>query len=128
LNRVPAEIEIIVGDVSDVEAHIYARFRSDERTAEAERVELRGSLRGPFCDTSHTLPAEFAFRGSEAADVVQAEAVVPDPCLWSPELPHLYQVDVQALEGEHMIAEYHGTVGLRRLSPRRSVDFAPGTG
>jgi hypothetical protein len=43
-------------------------------------------------------------------------------------MPHLYQADVEARQGEKLIAEYHGTIGLRRLAPRRPVDFAPGTG
>jgi hypothetical protein len=48
--------------------------------------------------------------------------------MWTPEMPHLYQADVEALRGTEIIAEYHGPVGLRRLAPRRPVDFAPGTG
>jgi beta-galactosidase/beta-glucuronidase len=34
--------------------------------------------------------------------------------VWSPELPHLYQVDVEACHGGRVIAEYHGKIGLRR--------------
>ena len=59
---------------------------------------------------------------------VQVETVVSDPCMWTPEMPHLYQADVEARQGEQLVAEYHGTIGLRRLAPRRPVDFAPGTG
>jgi beta-galactosidase/beta-glucuronidase len=43
-----------------------------------------------------------------------AKAIVADPCVWSPELPHLYQVDVVAQRSERVIAEYHGKIGLRR--------------
>jgi beta-galactosidase/beta-glucuronidase len=53
---------------------------------------------------------------------------VADPCMWSEEMPHLYHVEVEALKSGQVIAEHHGTVGLRRLSPRLPVDFAPGTG
>jgi glycosyl hydrolase family 2 len=118
-----SEIEIVVGDVSDVEARVYARYRGS-----AEGITLRGTLRGPYCEGNRTLPAEFAFRGPFKSGVAHAEAVVPDPCLWSAEMPHLYQTDVEALQGDQVIAEYHGAIGLRRLSPRRPVDFAPGTG
>jgi beta-galactosidase/beta-glucuronidase len=48
--------------------------------------------------------------------------------MWTAEMPHLYQADIEARVGDHVIAEYHGTIGLRRLAPRRPVDFAPGTG
>jgi hypothetical protein len=43
-------------------------------------------------------------------------------------MPHLYNVDVEARAGERFVAEYHGKIGLRRMAPRRPVDFAPGTG
>jgi hypothetical protein len=100
------EIEILVGDVNDVEAQVYARYRGPD----AEHTDLRGILRGPFCETSRTLPAEFSFR--DTGQVGEALALVPDPCTWSPELPHVYQVDVEARAGDRVVAEYHGTIGV----------------
>lgn len=102
------QIDISVGDVNDVEAQVIARYRG----AEAERTVLRGTLRGPFCETSRTLPAEFRFR--DTGQFAEALALVPDPCTWSGELPHLYHVDVEALQGDRVVAEYHGTIGLRK--------------
>jgi beta-galactosidase/beta-glucuronidase len=118
-----SDIEIVVGDVTDVEARVIARYHGS-----SDGVVLRGTLRGPFCERGRTLPAELMFRDVSNADRVQAEALVPDPCMWTPEMPHLYQANVEARQGEQLIAEYHGTIGLRRLAPRRPVDFAPGTG
>lgn len=117
----PSEIEIVAGDVTDVEARVTARYRGD-----MTGVILRGTLCGPFCEKARTLPAEFQFRktGTDA----EVETLVPDPCMWTPEMPHLYQADVEAWQGDELVAEYHGTIGLRRLAPRRPVDFAPGTG
>jgi beta-galactosidase/beta-glucuronidase len=124
-------IEIVVGDVTDMEAHVIARYALAKETADvAARLELRGRLRGPFCEIARTLPADFEFHAvdSDENGVVMAEAVVADPCMWSAELPHVYDVDVEARVGDRVVAEYHGKVGLRRLAPRRPVDFAPGTG
>ena len=118
-----SEIEIVVGDVTDVEAHVIARYRGAKND-----VVLRGILRGPFCEKARTLPAEFEFRDFGSGSGVQVETVVSDPCMWTAEMPHLYQADIEARQGEQLIAEYHGTIGLRRLAPRRPVDFAPGTG
>lgn len=117
-----SEIEISLGDVTDMEAHVFARYRGPET------VELNGAIRGPFCDKATTLPADFPFRRIDEKDPEAVSALVTEPCLWSPELPQLYRVDVKATQGERTIAEYHGTIGLRRLAPRRPVDFAPGTG
>jgi beta-galactosidase/beta-glucuronidase len=57
-----------------------------------------------------------------------ADAVVTDPCIWSPEMPHVYDVDVVARIGDQIVAVHHEKIGLRRLAPRRPVDLAPGTG
>jgi hypothetical protein len=117
-----SEIEISVGDVTDIEARVIARYLGPSTD-----IQLQGTLRGPFCDQARTLPAELVFH--KAGDTnTAAEAIVPDPCMWTPEMPHLYQADVEALRGNEVVAEYHGPVGLRRLAPRRPVDFAPGTG
>jgi beta-galactosidase/beta-glucuronidase len=118
------EIEIVVGDITDVEAHLFARYVG------GPGVVLNGTLRGPICEKARTLPADFAFRTvkTDEDNGLMAEAVVTDPCMWTEELPHYYQVDVEARQGERVLAEYHGQVGLRRLAPRRPVDFAPGTG
>lgn len=118
-----SEIEIVVGDVTDIEARVIARYRGADTG-----VELRGTLRGPFCENARTLTADLAFRPLEGGSGKQAEAIVPDPCMWTPDLPHLYQADVEARRGDEIVAEYHGPVGFKRLAPRRPVDFAPGTG
>jgi hypothetical protein len=110
------EIEITVGDVNDVEAYVLARFIGPDETSPnaAAPIVLHGTLRGPHCETARTLPAVFMFRATPSASRPEAEAVVTDPCVWSNELPHLYQCDVVAKRGDEVVAEYHGTVGFRR--------------
>jgi hypothetical protein len=118
-------IEVSVGDVNDVEAHLLARY-SEAATAnshEPDSIALLGHVRGPYCVTSRTLPAEFAF---QPADSGYARAVIPDPCQWSPELPHVYHVHVVAQRGGEVVAEYDGTIGLRRTKPRRTGIEFPG--
>ena len=78
--------------------------------------------------TRVTLPAELVFHKISNDNTLSVEAIIPDPCMWTPKMPHLYQADVEARRGNEIVAEYHGPVGLRRLAPRRPVDFAPGTG
>src|SRR5262245_54989894 len=116
-----AAIEIFVGDVTDVEAHVFAQYLG----AEFDSVVLTGNLRGPFCEGVRTLPAKFEFRPVQSDDpnVTRAEAVVTDPCMWSAEMPHVYNVVVEARLGDKVVAEHRGKIGLRRLAPRRPVDF-----
>jgi hypothetical protein len=118
------ELEIQIGDVTDVEAHVLARYPG------GLDVVINGKLRGPICEKARTLPADFEFRAvnTDKGDGAVAEAIVTDPCMWTEEMPHWYQVDVEARQGVRLVAEYHGKIGLRRLAPRRPVDFAPGTG
>jgi hypothetical protein len=114
----PGEIEITVGDVNDVEARVYALYRPDlkDEASETAPVLISGSLRGPYCETAHTLPAEIRFRHSATGASPTAEALVPDPCVWSPELPHLYHADIEARQGDRVLAEYRGTIGFRKAN------------
>jgi len=114
----PGEIEIFVRDVSDVEGHVFARYVAGREDASCEPVVLRGTLRGPYCETARTLPAEISFRDLSPKQMGLAEALVPDPCVWSPELPHLYQVDVEARQADQAVAAYHGMIGLRRAESK----------
>jgi beta-galactosidase/beta-glucuronidase len=117
------KFEIIVGDVSDMEARVSVRY-----DGQASDITLCGTLRGPFCKNARTLPAEIIFSQSNNAAKAQTEAVITDPCMWTPELPNVYEVNVEARQGKRVIDTYHGTIGLRRMAPRRPADFAPGTG
>ena len=45
--------------------------------------------------------------------------------MWTPEMPHLYQADIEARQGEQLIAEYHGTIGLRRLGAATARRLRP---
>ena len=75
----PNRFEISLGDVTDMQAHVYARYTGPEA------VVVRGELRGPFCEIARTLPADFPFRDLAPERAGSAEAIVTDPCLWSPE-------------------------------------------
>ena len=130
------EIEISVGEVSDMQARLVATYQGDMDAGNGPPahalVDLVGTVRGPFCAAARTLPASFVFRsiadeqtptGSrDRQNTATAEAVISDPCTWSAELPHLYQVDVEALQGEQVLAEFHGQIGLQRTTARRSYD------
>jgi hypothetical protein len=121
----PVTIEIIVGEMNDVEAHVFARMIKAAHDVEDadEKVEISGTLHGPFCESSRTLPAQFTFKNVKPG---LAEVVVPDPCLWSPELPHVYHAEVTARQGGQIVGEFHGQIGLHRLTPRRAGIEFPG--
>ena len=115
----PGKIEVFARDVNDVEGRVFARYISEPQTQGERPVILQGTLRGPFCEKSHTLPAEIRFRDLGGAQPGLAEAIVPDPCIWSPELPHLYQANIEARQGDHVVAEYRAMIGLRSAVPKK---------
>jgi hypothetical protein len=103
-------IEIAVREVNEVEARVCARFVGG--VAHDVPVKLEGTLSGPYCTGARTLTASIAFR--DMGNAGMAEAVVPDPCVWSPQRPLLYRAELQARQGDRVIGEYHGLIGLKR--------------
>jgi hypothetical protein len=105
-------IDLFFGAASDAVCRVYARLEcSDDR----RDLQLAGTLTGPTCAYAETLPATFSFvdRGPGASPL--AEAVVPEPCFWTPQMPHLYRADVQLLEGGRVVARFQRAFGIRPL-------------
>jgi hypothetical protein len=119
-------IDVVIGDVNDVEAHIsaqYVGFSSPDSDNRLHSPSLSGHVRGPFCEGSRTLSAAYQFRPAGDDIIV---AVIPDPCQWSPELPHVYHVSIEAWHDGKLVASYEGAIGLHRTTPRRSGIEFPG--
>ena len=53
------------------------------------------------------------------------QAIVPDPCFWTPELPFQYRAQLQASCGNE-ISEVQRTIGIRRLGVRGKSLFFDG--
>jgi hypothetical protein len=52
------------------------------------------------------------------------EAVIPDPCFWTPELPFLYRVQIELRRGAEIIERVERLVGIRRFGVRdRALSF-----
>lgn len=127
------ELEVFFGDANNAEARIYARLPSDAAPAGAK---LAGRVVGPQCAYASTLSAAIRMNPkrsqAEAAGAnvgwgaapraicadLLAEAIVPDPCFWSPELPFLYRVEVELHQGSDLLASTTHTLGIRPLGVR----------
>lgn len=68
----------------------------------------RGALRGPYCRYARTLAADYPVDPDGVA-------VVPEPCYWSPSLPFLYRLCVEAVVDDTVIQSVSQSIGLRRL-------------
>ncbi|GAB6166839.1 glycoside hydrolase family 2 TIM barrel-domain containing protein [Thermostilla marina] len=58
-------------------------------------------------------------RGSAAGPVV---CRIPNPKLWTPDSPHLYELTVRLVEGGQVLDEVESYVGLREVAVERNVD------
>lgn len=105
-------LEIFFGAASEAMCRVYARL---ERSQLDEVGQLSGTLSGPSCQYAATLPATFSFVDRGPGESVLAEAAVPEPCFWTPQMPHLYQADVQLRLGEKVLFQVQRTFGIRPL-------------
>jgi hypothetical protein len=109
------EFEIFFGDANNAAARVYARV-----SGQRPDCVLMGQLVGPVCEYSHTLSATipFAVRPGEPSALV-AEAIVPDPCFWSGEMPFLYQAQLKLRQGPHVLVSETRLFGVRPLGALR---------
>ena len=87
-----------------------------------EGMRLQGSLQGPTCTYAKTIEGETALvpqpvtAGIEGEGAVQAEAKVMEPCLWEPEHPFLYQMQIELCHGEKKLDAQSLSMGIRHLA------------
>ncbi len=108
-------LELFFGDTNPAETRVYARASGlDPR----ESWHLSGTLTGPYCQYAHTLPITVSLIDRGPGDAPLAQAVVPDPCCWTPELPFLYRARVELRRSGGIVASEERTLGIRPLGAR----------
>lgn len=106
-----ARLDLFVGEATDTQCRVYARV-------EAATGKLSGSIIGPECAYAQTLSASVDFIDRGPGKTLLAEAMVPDPCFWSPELPHLYSIDMQLHADGRNAGKVRRLFGMRRMGTR----------
>lgn len=116
-------LEVFFGEANNAAARVYARWT---QAGFPRDCRLTGRVIGPTCVYSHTLSAAIPMRPkppsgergdaeTSAGAALLAEAVVPDPCFWTTELPFLYRVEAELRRGDHVMARAERLLGIRRL-------------
>jgi hypothetical protein len=118
-------LELFFGEAADALAHVYARLRGSEHQCQ---LQLNGTLRGPSCRYAKTLQATFSLADRGPGDSLLAEAIVPEPCFWTPEMPQLYQAEVQLRRYGEILAHASRIFGIRRLGTLRQKLMFDGKG
>jgi hypothetical protein len=80
--------------------------------------KLVGHVIGPECRYAQTLPARVPLVDRGSGKTLLAEAVLPEPCFWTPELPFLYRVEIELRTGGETHGRRERLLGLRRLGVR----------
>ena len=106
------EPQLFAGDSSDAIARVYAALPRAGLPADAR---LEGELVGPYCRHAKTLPARIRFADRGPGPTLLAEAIVPDPCFWTPDLPFLYSAELRVAAGDDTTATIQTPLGIRRL-------------
>jgi hypothetical protein len=108
-------VEVFYGDCSPSAAHVYARLPG---LSHEDGWTLSGTVRGPECALSRTLPATVRMADMGPGEGLLAHAVLPDPCSWSPELPGLYRVAIELHRHGDDVDAAQRVLGIRMLGPR----------
>lgn len=104
------------------------QIQSSEQTAGKAVINIRqdgrssgitGTLRGPFCRYSRTLPSTIVIR--------EGVATVVDPCYWTPRLPFRYELKVD-VESDAGTVCHEFMWGIRWCVPHQSNLLIDGKG
>lgn len=109
-------VSLFLEKATESEARVYLRGRD-----ESEVIKVEGSLHGPVCDFSHTLPAECAMRWNEGT--CSAESLLLEPCYWTPTLPFQYELEVTITFGSGTTQREKRLIGLRRWATEGEAFF-----
>ena len=84
----------------------------------AETTELRGRLTGPRCLYAATVEVAYPLRPFVRR--LAGRVVIPEPCLWEPQCPFVYQGNIELWEDGRRCDQVEIRRGLRRilLGPR----------
>jgi hypothetical protein len=118
-----SDLDVFYGDLTVSRAYVYARL---PRPAEDAGLSLVGQVRGPRCKLAETLPLTSPLVDLGPGPTLLARALVPDPVFWSPDLPAIYDVTVNLLQGTEIIATARRQIGLRSLGVRGKSLFLNG--
>ena len=75
-------------------------------------------MTGPYCEYAQTLPATIPLVDLGPGPSLLAQAVVPDPCFWTPELPFLYRARIELRSDGDVLDVVERPLGIRPLGSR----------
>ncbi len=116
-----SRVQLYFGDASAAEARVYAEL---DGIGDGPPLQLTGSVSGPRCEYARTLKASVPLNELPSRSGLLAEAIVPDPCFWTSDLPFLYDARLELRQGGKVVGSDAQSLGIRPLGVRgRRVVF-----
>ncbi|MCA9184846.1 MAG: hypothetical protein R3E01_27990 [Pirellulaceae bacterium] len=109
------ELLFFTGFGSFAWTYVYAQL---PRPSADARCQLRGTITGPHCHYSRTLPTRWDFLDQGDGPTILARATVVDPCFWTPTLPFLYDVTLELEQHGQRVWSTSQRIGLTRYGTR----------
>lgn len=109
--------DVFHGELTANRAQVFVRAA---RPADWTDCTLHGFVHGPRCELAHTLPAKFVLKDLGAGPTLLARATLTDPCLWTGDLPQIYDVHIELRRGSEVVAHEQRMIGLRGIGTRVS--------
>lgn len=87
----------------------------------ASRTQVRGQVTGPHCEYSTTIEVAYPWRETsrtyekEGEPHISARAIIPEPSLWEPQTPFLYEATVELFDNGRLSDKVTMRLGLRDL-------------
>jgi hypothetical protein len=124
-SRMPAEInfdpDVFHGELTANRAQVFVRLA---RSPEFADCTLHGYVHGPRCEFAHTLPAKYTLTDLGAGPTLLARTTITDPCLWTSDLPQIYDVHIELRRGSEVLAREQRMLGLRGIGARSTGQLA----
>jgi hypothetical protein len=118
-----SQLDLFHSGASANRTAVYARLR---QPPQGEGFSLSGTIRGPHCLYSTTLPATLRLRDAGPGETLLAKALVPDPCYWTPDLPFLYDVRLELKCGAEVVTSAERLLGVRDYGLRGQFFYDQG--
>ncbi len=118
LDRLPLQWQSFHTQADINVAQVYVRVHADVDLQPYWDAgwRLTGDIYGPQCRRSHTLPARYTFEDQGPGSSFLAQAILPDPCFWSDQVPSLYQATWQLSPPQETTIQQQALLGLRSLA------------
>jgi Glycosyl hydrolases family 2 len=113
-NRIRS-LQMEIRKLDPAEADVRFQLAADRSDA---GLSVRGRLVGPRCAYASTVEVAYPLRDAplDEPNRLNARAIVPEPNLWEPACPFLYEATVELLEDRNSIDAITMTLGLRTIA------------